>query len=94
MFAEKDRLFDVEQRHQLIFADPRVAILTANEGFCVQTAVFPHEVDDPAAMFFIVGFFRRRVFFVSIKSEVACIPPHKISTQLVAQFFERGDSFI
>ena len=42
MFAEKDQLFDVEQRHQLIFADPRVAVLTADEGFGVQAAVFPH----------------------------------------------------
>lgn len=57
MFAEKDRLFDVEQRHQLIFEDPSVAVLTADEGFGVQTAIFPHEVNDSAAVFFVVVFF-------------------------------------
>lgn len=56
MFAEKDRLFDVEQRHQLIFEDASVAVLTADEGFGVQTAIFPHEVNDSAAVFFVVVF--------------------------------------
>lgn len=94
MFAEKDRLFDVEQRHQLIFEDASVAVLTADEGFGVQTAIFPHEVNDSAAVFFVVVFFRRRMLFVGIKPEVAGIPSRKISAQLVAQFFECGYSFV
>lgn len=50
-----------QKRHQLVAANPRPVILRTHPGFGPQTAILPHEVDDPFSVLFIIRLLRRNI---------------------------------